>query len=212
MDFNKPPINIPEQVQKELVDLGDEEVVNRILVSGTEAEQEQLRVFHNMTSEQLDVIRFYARQRDQMHQNMELELSRRLKKKTKATAEEMSMGAFIEDIEPHVRDAVLTLRSKGYPTNMSGYVAFEVQNVGIQSQDFSDYKPSEDLLIKLEPYDIFLNVEPSEILFHCRRQLSVDELKEVWDLIAADLPDRGVPVAPSELSAAECFRSKQEKK
>lgn len=208
MDFNKPPVILPEQEPDE--DLHNEEVINRILVSGTVEEMERLRVTHNLTLEQLSLMRFYTQQRDQIHKKIDLEIEQREQTEPQATPTELEMGAYIQYIEPQVRDAVLVLRGKGYPTYASGYAGFESQNIDIETKDFSEYKPSEDLLIKLEPYDIVLQIEPSEIWFSCRRQLSVEELKEVWDLIAKDLPDLGHPAAPSELSAAEVFRKKQE--
>ncbi len=194
---------------QELLELANMEVVDRILVSGTDEELEKLRIFHNLTPEQIDLYRYYVRQRESIIETMNLASEERERINPKATSEELSMGVYIEDIEPFVRKAVILLRKKGYPTTVSGYNDLNWQSIGLQEPVLASYKPSPKLVAELQPYQVELKIEPDYILFRCDKELSVEELEKIWDLIAQDLPDRGVLVPECNLSQADYFRQKQ---
>ena len=65
----------------------------------------------------------FDRLRQVTHLTMAKELSERITRNPLPTDQERSIGAYVESIEPQVRNAVLTLKSKGYPTQDSGFHA-----------------------------------------------------------------------------------------
>jgi len=207
MNFDDPRISLHEP----LPELANEEVRSRILISGTEEELEKLRVFLDVTAEQIILFRFYAQQRRKVIDETYIQVANRKETNPKATAEEMSMGEYCEYLEPQVRDAVLTLRKKGYPTYFFGYDKYASQGIGLMDPFLKNYHPSGDLLCKIEPYDVDLKVSDEYIGFVCHRGLSLVELKVIWDFIAEDIPDRGQPATDSWSGIAENFRKRQAK-
>lgn len=205
-------------------DLGDEAVVLDILERGSPEEVERFRVFHNLTQEQVEVMQYYVRMRRATLDQMQNDIARRIDDNPRATDDEMAMGAYQEQIEPQVRNAVQMLRRKGYPTINSGFSGLHSQRIL-----FSEPRKVElpdDLVSELENKGITVKSgpektdsharalsppEPQDIKFECNKPLTLDELKAAWDKIAEALPDLGIAVPPSHTGAAESFRKRQEK-
>lgn len=59
--------------------------------------------------------------RHKTHLQQEIELAKRIQKGLPATEEEIYLGAFSEEIEPQIRDAVFALVKKGYELSSSGF-------------------------------------------------------------------------------------------
>jgi hypothetical protein len=59
--------------------------------------------------------------RNQIHLQQDVELARRRQEGRPPTEEEMYLGAFSEEIEPQVREAIFTLVKKGYEFCSSGF-------------------------------------------------------------------------------------------
>jgi len=106
-----------------LPDYTNEDVVRRILESGDESELKRFQAASGLSAEQIAVYAAFAKMRKQVHEAMAVELAAREAANHVPTQEELSAGLFREMLEPQVRQAVFTLRQKGYPTYESGFLA-----------------------------------------------------------------------------------------
>jgi len=191
--------------------LANLDVVTQILESGTDAEMEELRAFHDLSPERLALMRFFAQQRLAVLKQMGEQLAIREVQNPAASVDEYNMGAFAESIEPQVRDAVLTMRRKGFQTMSSGYGDYDIQSINFDAvPNMAAYKPSSELQALLEKQNIDFHSDESTVWFSCRTPLSVGDLKIVWDAIADDLPDQGQGAGKSKMSAAEFFQALQD--
>jgi hypothetical protein len=122
------------------------------------------------------------------------------------TEEELSMGAYVEELEPQVRDAVLMMRRKGYDTDNSGfdYGGGSKQVIdGLFSVAFDTANRLNGLGVEvkvLKPRPIYSSIE----FFAKEPDLGV--IKERWDKIVNLLPDLGQPSKPSPSVVSERFR------
>lgn len=128
------------------------------------------------------------------------ELKYRLNSDPEPSDEEVNMGAYVEELEPQIRDAVITLRRKGYNTGSSGFWghdhAAQAMDIATQIDDKSKAKLSEHM-VKVTDRGIRFNPDnPSDI----------EAIKRTWDLVADILPDLGKHAEPAENMGAEIFR------
>lgn len=193
-----------------LEDLEKDEVVLQIFEHDNPADVERFRVFHNLTTEQIEAMRYYVRLRATTLEQMRQDIERRKQINPIATQEELSMGAYQEMIEPQVRDAMRVMRQKGYTTTSSGFSGLHSQSIHFAQPHLREWHVPDYLLIALHKKNITLRVKESVIVFECENALSIDEVQEAWNLIADDVPDLGGPAAASETGMAKSFRKRQE--
>lgn len=189
-------------------DLSNMEVVDQILFSGTATQRKALQDFHELTDEQLERLVYYTRLRHEVHDQSEQESARRAQEHPEASQGELDLGTYIENLEPHVRQAVLMLRRKGYPTYESGfYSASETQTVGLSEPLLDGFKLPEELATddRILEWDL----TPDHITFQPKMGLTLEDLADIWNAIADALPDRGAPAVPSTLPFAQTFRECQ---
>lgn len=157
----------------------------------------------------------YDQIRDQVIQDTRQALRARMEQQPEADEEEMGLGIFREGLEPQVVDAVLTLRRKGYSTHFSGFDRqTDGQFIDFEEDYFTDdWEPPEELIDLATEYQeqgITLYTEPNKIGFQVTRLISLDEIKIIWDKIAALLPPLGKEPLPAEYPAAVKFREVQQ--
>ncbi|MBN1779329.1 MAG: hypothetical protein JW816_03875 [Candidatus Buchananbacteria bacterium] len=194
--------SIPRQEEQNLT---NEDVVTKILENGDDTELERLKKFHNLTTEQVNLFRSFARLRLEIHQQMEVKLKKRKKENPIATAEELTMGAYEENIEPQVRRTVFNLRRKGYATYESGFHGFNGQIISFEKK----YPGLQQLIARLKIEGIEIKVKENSIAFTCQHFLKSGEIENVWQKIEALLPDLKEPVEICNLPQAKSFREKQ---
>lgn len=135
--------------------------------------------------------------RSRTHEQMWQALDNRLSTNPTPTEEEVALGAFLEMIEPQVVEAVRTLYKKGYATNSSGFYGQGYQSIDgfMQLQENEiEILTSLGAIVKRKPGRggyTFISILPEEV--------SLESIKEKWDVIANALPDRGHP-APITLT------------
>lgn len=190
-------------------DLTNEEVVKKILENGADEEMEKLRAFNNLTPEKLELLRSFARLRKSIHEESGQRLEERKQKNSVATAEELSMGAYKESIEPQVLNAVLNLRKKGYDTYISGFWGPDSQKIGFKENPLESFQLPAGLIKKFQARGVKIKIKPDAISFDCDSYLKIEELKEIWDEIEQAVPDLGKPAPECNISAAKTFREKQ---
>ena len=199
-----------EQINKK--DFGNEDLRTEILVSGTDENFQELKDFYlknGITEEKIYLFRYYARLRKSTIEQIENEQNERKKNNPMATEEELSLGAYIENIEPQVREAVLCIRKKGYNTFESGFTGEgDEQMISIMNGSFEGFSISEEQRKKLKSKGVEIEIEDKSITLSLEKEMTVPEIKKIWDEIAEALPDLGKPAEPNTISAGESFRKK----
>jgi hypothetical protein len=95
----------------------------------------------------------FARLREKMQWEMTLQLQERIQNNPQRTPEEESLGVYLEQLEPQVRDAVLEFNRKGYRTISSGfsggfsYRKYNVEHQEIAGKFFIDDETKQKLAI-----------------------------------------------------------------
>lgn len=170
---------------------------------------ERLRKFHNLTPEKIKIFSYYAKLRQSVLRQMIDYLDKRGQAGPSADKDELNMGCYREDLEPQVRDAVLKLRRKGYSTCESGFFGFNGQCLRFQREHLNNFKFPEELVEKLKAGGVNISLGPNFVSFSCDKELSLDQLREIWEEIESTLPKVGEEVEPCSLPAAISFRQKQ---
>jgi hypothetical protein len=205
------PVSPDKDPVSEQEDFNNEEVSTRIFESGTPEELARLKSFFNLTDNQMELFSYYMKLRRKTINEMQALVAKREVENPRATEAEMSMGSYVERIEPQVRSAVLSLRAKGYRTYESGFHGGITQLISFEEDQLKEYTPSDDLVVAFEEYEVSLEVESNSIIFQLSKKLDLPTLTKLWDMVVADLPDIGEAAAPCELSASTDFRERQEK-
>jgi len=133
----------------------------------------------------------------------ERETKERIRNNPQPTEQEIFMGAFREEIEPQIRDAVDELYKKGYTTGSSGFhgSASEQQILYIKGEVDNQTKTALESIgnIKVFPekLPIFLEDQPRRRKVTLIKFMApVPELKNIkamWDTIADIFPPKEVP-------------------
>lgn len=202
----------PETVKGILLD-GDSQEIAELFSYGDDATLDELKrllIERAATPEdragiekRFDVGVKLQRLRLAVHDDMKLEVKARLDSGRQPTAEELAMGAFIEELEPQVRDAMLAMRRKGYGTASSGFSAFDLQSLDCTDDCFSHVDAStREQLAKMG-----VSVSDGSLEFSTQ-VTELDDIRKIWDAIAAALPDRGAPAPDATHLNALNFRKK----
>lgn len=170
---------------------------NRDWPGGSDPEAERLKQFSDL--------------RRKVHEECERDSAKRIQENPAPTEQEVMIGAFTEEIESQVREALLTLNQKGYPTESSG---FGGENGEVQAIDgYFEIDPVTRL--KLEEAGVMV-VTDAEKGWHRKGYTSIFFNPEAADLgaiagkwkeIADLLPALGAP-QPSISGGSEEFRKK----
>lgn len=147
------------------------------------------------------------------HEQVDRETLARIRENPIPTEEEILVGAFREMIEPQVRDALFEFNRKGYSTESSGFYGAvgEMQCIdGYFEVDDETKARIEELSGQvLKGKDVGMPGQHEQytyIRFYPKHARS-EEIKAIWDSIAALLPDRGTPAQPSISGASDDFRN-----
>ncbi len=143
-----------------------------------------------------------SRERQKALQQGESALNERLSREPFATEEEVEAGIYKEFLEPQVRDAIFMMRRKGYGTFESGFdnLIEGTQYVGASKGTFESITFPPDRIDALRSKGVELSIIESEdrssLLLLPNRDINLKEWKEIWDEVAAFLPDLGHPAVP----------------
>jgi len=133
--------------------------------------------------------------RTRVHAEMEIEGKRRMETSPEPTENELRLAAFIEWIEPQVREAVTEMYRKGYGTKSSGFYGGNNSFQAIDGYFFIDDETKKK--IKAMGAEVLngpeMGVPLNDIIMQIRFSPDTDDLgsiKKKWDTIVAVLPPR----------------------
>ena len=202
MEFKEPKIDLEEEKYS------NEDYVREVLENGSDDELSRVSEFYNWSDEETERYRHFSRLRRATLDNMAIDWERRLKENPEPTAEELSMGAYWEKIEPQVLEAVRSLRDKGYSTCYSGFGGWgDEQTIKLEAPILPVSQVSA-LADSFAARGAKLEVSPEEISFTMGKEVFSPELTGLWDEIAAAVPDQGHSAPDCHLGSAESFRKR----
>jgi hypothetical protein len=178
------------------------------LVKRDKGELEKIKQVQNFSDEQIKLFCDFAQLRHETHIKMEQDLAKRQAVDQKASEQELDLGAYIEQIEPQVRETVLELRQKGYTTHTSGFSGFDSQKISFTEEHLKNYTIPPSLSEEFEKIDANIIVEPRSIEIKFGRYHDLDEIRILWKKVAASLPSLGGPARPNQIRSGKMFREK----
>lgn len=130
-------------------------------------------------------------------------LQERMQTNPVPTQQELDLGAFVEEIQPQARDAVLLMREKGYDIGNVLHAGFRGENHDSQGMTFqTPLSHAEEAMLSEHGFVI----EDGQLSFKTENQTDLGEIKGMWDWLANSLSDRGEPAGPSMFGNAVAFR------
>lgn len=130
--------------------------------------------------------------------------SRKLKK-PQATDTELSLGVYLERIEPQVRPAVLMINRKGHSTDVSGFME------AIDSQSLAgDFILEDEYIERIRKLDVSIETNPSgyTVLQFKPEEADIEAIRKKWISIASIFPVTGRKADPSMTRKAREFRQR----
>jgi hypothetical protein len=150
----------------------------------------------------------FAKLRLRVREQVASAVSERVRSNPQPTAEEYRLGAFAEELEPQVRNAVLTFTRKGYATRSSGFWGEYGERQVIEGAFTLDVETQ----ARLKTMGVAINqsrawgMPHTTVLWHPDHP-DLASMMTMWDRIANLLPDLGRPASPAESDSAEAFRN-----
>lgn len=141
--------------------------------------------------------------RERIHREMRVELEGRLKKNPKPSEQELVMGAFQEELEPQVREALTIMYQKGYSTSSSGFYGG-----GMQAID-GEFILNADTVTQLKVFGVQVESVNNYYTFLKFQSTAADQevIRQQAVRIAKALPDQEMPAFYSRSLAGEEFRA-----
>lgn len=175
----------PEQTVDGLIK-GD--TMMKILESGSSEEMEKLRQFYNITPETIERWREFTILRKKTHEKMDEEILQRNSKNPIPTKEEWEMGAYIEQIEPHIRKAVLELRRKGYNTKGSGFLYPSAQSIDFCEPLMLDSFVINKISEKIPAEIAELKICSDRIILNFLKFADLESMEKIWNNVVKEIP------------------------
>ena len=190
-------------------DLNNEDYLRSIFESGDEAMLAKVADHHKLTPEQIELFTHFSQLRRATINETRTQAELRGQKHPLATEAEKDMGAYLENIEPQVRETVINLREHGYTTYESGFSGFDSQVISFQEDHLHDFHLPEAVRDDFEKRGVVVKIEPNSLRLTFKKKVNLEEIKKVWQEIASYLPKFGSPAKPSQLKQSNSFREKQ---
>jgi hypothetical protein len=188
----------------------NEDYYQEILAGNNEEEIRKFQAFHNLSDDQIELYRYFCLMRKMELARVREMTDKRAKENPVANLMELEMGAYAETIEWQVRDAIMVMREKGYPTVSSGFWGLRSQAINFALPCLEKFSPSPTFLRNCEEEGIMIEIHDKKITIELLNIVSLEKIKNIWNHIASELPDLGHKAEPSRLPAADNFRRKQE--
>lgn len=147
--------------------------------------------------------RLFEKLRYNIQRRNESDIKKRIHKNPHPDRIELTLGLFVEELEPQVRQAILTLYKKGYSTDASGFM----DNPCSQMIE-GDFQLEEKTVIRLKTLGAEVETNPSKYtrLQFTPQEADILRIKRKWNKIATLFPDRQTTANPSMTRKARDFR------
>lgn len=136
------------------------------------------------------------------------EISKRKRENSTKTEDELTIGCYLEDIEPQVRAAVIKMNKKGYATTYSGFHQFNSQLIKFKTEREVNIS-LEQIEKKYKENDIKIKIDQESIEIIFSKKISLEEIKIIWDEIAEALPDLGEPAKVESIYRKKFFERQE---
>jgi len=186
----------------------NEDYVREMFEQRNQEEIEKIKQLHNLTDEQVALFCDFAVLRKQTLGKMQTEIKERKQTNPRPSGDELLMGAYIEQIEPQVREIVLNLGKKGYTTYESGFGDFDSQRISFTGEPLAQFSFPEELKKDLARAGIELIVKPNSLEFKFSQFKDLDKIKGLWRKVESAIPNLGKTAEPNNTQAAKLFRQK----
>lgn len=153
----------------------------------------------------LQKVRLFERLMYSLKKTMLNDLKKRQKKNSKPDKIESCLGLFVEELEPQVRQAVLSMNKKGYSTDASGFM----DNPGDQMIE-GDFQLDQKSIKELQVIGVTVETNPSgytRIQFSAK-EANIKKIKKQWNKIVSLLPNKNRNADASMTKHAREFRIK----
>jgi hypothetical protein len=138
-----------------------------------------------------------AKLREQVHIEIDQSVAERLKSAPLPTDTEVMIGAYLEELEPQVRDAILVMYQKGYQTESSGFYLRDNDEAQVIDGYFDIDEETEEKLKGIGVRVVRGTMGDRTAIEFTPETADIGAMKRKWDEIAAVLPDRGTPAFSS---------------
>lgn len=151
---------------------------------------------------------------EEVNATCERETQERIQKNPNPTPGELLMGAFREELEPSIRDAVVTMNQKGYPTISGGFIADGLSQymTGIFDIDPDTEEKISLLGVQVSKRPLRDRKDPQSVVtrfeFTLHDPPDLDTIKSIWDSVADLLPERHGPLQPNISKSSHDFRKR----
>lgn len=163
----------------------NEDIISEILAKGQPEDLKAVSTFwqengRQITDEEMKIYSYYQRLRQQVHAGRQLGLKKRKAEAPEKTKEELSLGCYLEELEPQVRQVILNLNNKGYKTQGSGFGPENTQSIYCRDDQFQNLELDNQLILNLKSRGIEIKIKPKNLTLFINKKLNLDELKEIW--------------------------------
>lgn len=148
----------------------------------------------------------FARLYHTVRQEMKAAVAERIKTNPHPTEEEFYLGTFLENIQPQVRSAVRTLRSKKIAVGpFDGFAHATFRGQWLAGHFYLD----EETSVRLTALGVQVKSSSGYTrLAFLPEKADLGEITERWNTIADAIPSRTKPIGPESVHAATEFRKK----
>ena len=186
----------------------NEDYLMRMFIKKDPQELENIKKAHGLSDEKIKLFCDFATLREETIKEMRAGILARKAGGPEPSPEELSMGAYQEQIEPPVRETVINLRRKGYNTYESGFSDFDTQVIGFTNDALAGLVIPEELEAELVKDGVSLEIKPNSVVLKFRKYQDAQAIAGLWKKVERYLPDLGKPAEPCAVGAAVLFREK----
>lgn len=147
----------------------------------------------------------FSLMRDTAHYAQAWDIDYRLSFDPQPTETEFAMGCYVEELEPQVRDAVMTMWEKGYSTNSSGFYGHG-HNLQVIDGPFDISPTLAESLYANFGVSTEKIADQTWLGFWMSPADTLDSITSKWNAIADFLPRKEEPSLPSRSYASDMFR------
>ena len=197
-------------VSKELnPELHNEDYIRQVFASENKRSLESLVAYYHFTPDEVRLFSYFAKLRQKTLDEMGPQIEARRQKRPIATADELSLGAYQESIEPQVRSVVFNLRKKGYATYGSGFSGFDSQDIYFEKKYLENFQLPEQVINEFKNRGVVISMKADRIKLTFKKEFNQEEIEAIWQEVESYFPDLGEAVSPCQLRQAISFRGRQ---